>query len=35
MYARVVTAQIAPDQMDEAIRIWRESQQPVLEQQVG
>ena len=35
MYARVVTAQIAPDRMDEAIRIWRESQQPVLEQQRG
>jgi quinol monooxygenase YgiN len=35
MYARVVTAQISPDQVDEAIRLWQEFVAPSVKQQPG
>ena len=35
MYARVVTAQVSPDKMEEAIRVWRDSVASALKQQKG
>ena len=35
MYARVTTTQIAPDKVDEAIRLWRDSVMPAAKQQKG
>jgi steroid delta-isomerase-like uncharacterized protein len=34
-YARLVTGQIAPDKLDEAIRLWQESVAPSVKQQKG
>ena len=35
MYARVVTAQISPDRVDEAIRLFRDSITPAAREQKG
>ena len=35
MYARLVTGTIAPDKLDEAIRLWQESVAPSVRQQPG
>jgi hypothetical protein len=35
MWSRVVTAKIAPSNLDEAIRIWRDSVVPLNKQQKG
>lgn len=35
MYSRVVTAQVLPDKLDEAIRVWRDSVVPANSQQKG
>lgn len=35
MYSRVVTANILPDKLDEAIRVWRDSVAPANSQQKG
>ena len=35
MYARVVTAQVSPDKVEEGIRLWRDSVMPAARQQKG
>lgn len=35
MYARLVTGLIAPDKLDQAIRLWRDSVAPSVKQQKG
>jgi heme-degrading monooxygenase HmoA len=35
MYARLVTGSIAPDKLDEAIRLWRDAVAPSVKQQKG
>ena len=35
MYARLVTGAIAPDKLDEAIRLWQETVAPSVRQQPG
>ena len=35
MYASVVTAQVLPDKMDEAIRVWQGSVMPAAREQKG
>jgi heme-degrading monooxygenase HmoA len=35
MYARLVTGHIAPDRLEEAIRLWRETVAPSVRQQEG
>ncbi len=35
MYARVVTAQVAPDKVDETIQLWQDSVMPAARQQKG
>ena len=35
MYARVTTVQVSPDNVEEAIRLWRDSVMPAARQQKG
>ena len=35
MYARVVTAQISPGKLEEAIQLWRDAVAPTVKQQKG
>jgi len=35
MFARVVTAQVAPAKLDEAIKLWKESVMPAVKSQKG
>jgi hypothetical protein len=35
MYARIISFQVAPDKLDELVRIWREELLPTAQQQPG